>query len=263
MISVWGLISITAIIISSGFLSRLFRPARLIEYPVLLFLFTTGQLILTGFILSRLNLLAGPVYWAAGGGVVLVLEGAAIALFPSLRAPARRKTRAAHFFSDTRPWFAGLPRFEKFIISLLLVTIIAVNIINLAVVFSTAPHIWDNMVTRLSRTAYYIQHGNMGYYDANMYSQVLFQKNGEILFLYMMVISGRGDNPVLLVQFFSYWMVILLVYGISRELKLKKSAALFAALIFGLLTQVILQATTANNDLLITAYIGSLVAGRR
>lgn len=108
----------------------------------------------------------------------------------------------------------------------------------------------------MPRVAYYLQHGNLNFFEANYWAQVVHAKNSAILLKYVFLVSGRNENFFRLVQFLAYLACLFAVYGISRRLKLEWSWALLSSLSFGLFVEVLLQAVTPQNDLLITAYVG-------
>jgi 4-amino-4-deoxy-L-arabinose transferase-like glycosyltransferase len=103
---------------------------------------------------------------------------------------------------------------------------------------------------------YYLQQGNLSYFDANFSAQVLHPKNATLLLSYAYLVSGRNENALQLVQFISYWVAVCSVYAISRKAGNDRTRSVFAATVCGLLTEWLMQATTTQNDMILTAFFG-------
>jgi 4-amino-4-deoxy-L-arabinose transferase-like glycosyltransferase len=149
----------------------------------------------------------------------------------------------------------SLAVFEKRLLAALLGTTALVGILNLVVLLSTAPNNVDSMYYHLTRMAYYLQQGHLGYYDAAYWAQVVHPKNSTILQIYAYLISGRNENLTQVIQFVAYWVAVVVVFGIAQSIGFRRSASLFAALIFALLIQCIMQSNTTQNDILVALYI--------
>lgn len=249
----WGIVSAALAIFNSWILAALCRPGRIVTRIAWIFLFGIAQIVIAGQALSLLGRLDDVFYWTAALLAVTAVSSAAGVV---LRVPRRFLILPR---LEIGKGFGNLGVMERAVIYCLASTVLFAGILNLSVIIFSAPHIWDNMVTRLPRVAYWLQNGHLGYYHANMYTQILAQKNFEIVLLYTFLASGLNENLTGLLQFLSYWFALLAVYGIGRETGLRRPSAFFAALVFGLLTQILLQASTANSDLFLAALLGVLV----
>ncbi|HOO77060.1 MAG TPA: hypothetical protein PLI51_00560 [bacterium] len=230
-----------------------FRPVRFVTRIAWMFLVGCIEIVIVAQVLSWRDLLADSWCWA----VALLLAAAVPAAIAWTKHIPLGWGLPSNRGLGKNP--AGQPLPDRAILSFLGVTVIGTSLLTLIVIVGVAPYIWDNLVTRLPRVAYWLQRGNMGYYDANMYTQVLAQKNFEILLLFTFLASGLRENLVGLVQFVSYWTALVMVYGITWELGRTRASALFSALVFGLLPQVLLQSGTANSDLFLAALLAILV----
>lgn len=257
MDSILGLATLATLLLAGYFLSRLFRPDRFAESALAVFCAVTALIPSLGYGLSALRLLDSLPAWFFAGLAALSLILAALAAIPPLRRLAfGRKREPAE---SGKEWWRALPLADRAVLALLAVTALLCGALNLADVVFTAPHIWDNMVYRLPRVAYWLQQGHCGYFDATLSTQVLVQKNFELILSFVFMVSGKNENLSQSVQFISYWFGAVAIFGIARRLGAAKASGVFAALVYLLLPQVLLQASTANNDLLICAYLGSLV----
>jgi len=70
-----------------------------------------------------------------------------------------------------------------------------------------------------------------------------------------------GENLTQGIQYASYWVAACSVYGISRKVGHSPAQALFTALSGLLLINWLMESTTTQNDLIITAYVGIAVYG--
>ena len=256
---IFGIISLVVLLFSTAVLGRLLRPPGRVAYIIFFFLVLTGQIIVIAFILSALNVLSSTLYWLLFSLAALLLTGLAGLSNRSRRGRVFSRIPLPPISLIFKQWHQELSRTGKIIIFSLLITTLLVGLLNLIGIAFIAPGNYDGMAYRLARVAYYLQHDNIGYFDANYANQVVIQKNAELLMLYAFLVSGRSENITQLVQFIAWWVAIVSVYGISREIGLRQPSSLFPALVFALLTECILQSTTVQNDMLLTAYLGVVV----
>ncbi len=238
------------------------RPNRASDWVIYPFVYLTAEIVLVGFILSAFNRIASELWWGLTG-LALFLLAVGVSF---LRRPLRRPSLIG-WSSSIGDWWRAVPRWEKRILKVILATVALTGLLNAGIVLFSAPHTWDNLAYRLARVAYYLQHGNLGYYDANYVQQIAVQKNCSILMLFSMIVSGRNENLTQIWQFLAYWTAAACVFGIAREIGLKRSASLLAAGVFALLTVSLMQSTTTQSDMLLAAFAGcvsySLLAYRR
>lgn len=256
MAGIVGIISVGLLLSAGWLIARCFRPQGMAEWLIIGFLAATAQVVLGGVILSGLDLLSSVNSWAVLNlaGLLLALAGNAL-LGHRVMDPVA--TREPAF--SINGLFGELDGLGKWILIPLISTALLTGLLNAAVAVFTAPHHWDSLVSYLTRMAYWLQHGNFEYYPAQYWAQITYQKTHSLLHLYAFLAAGRGENFTQLVQYLAYWISVLSVYGITRRLGLKRSAALFSALVFSLLTECLMQSTTNQSDMLLTAYLGATV----
>ncbi len=249
----WGIVSFLGFLAGALTWSRLSRPARLVDWIIFPFLYLGVQIVAAGLVLSEFGRLASAGCWAISGLVLSVLAGGLSLLRPP--APGMPPPPAGGRTS-LGAWWISLPSGERRILKLILTTLAVVGLLNASVVLFSAPHTWDNLAYRLARVGYFLQHGHLGYYDANYVQQVVVQKNCSLLILFSLVVSGRNENLAQIWQFLAYLTAASCVFGISREIGQKRSAALLAAGVFALLTVCLMQSTTTQSDMLLAAFAG-------
>jgi len=159
------------------------------------------------------------------------------------------KTFSKWYLSEVHLW-------EKMLLILMACTVISVAAYNLVIILFSAPHNWDSMNYHLPRMAYYLQQGNFFFFDGNYWAQVIHPKNSTALLIYVFLVSGHNENITQFVQYASYWVFVLSIWGISRKIGFNQAESIFSGLVGGLITEAILQSTTTQNDLAIAAYLG-------
>jgi len=250
-----GLLSLLCLMASSLLLVRALRPGHLAEACVTLFVCFAGQVTLLAYVLSGLESLHSLLHWLAGSAVLLAAAcGAAI---PVLRRAARNDSAgpdAGAAGGNAPPLDAPGPA-SRLRLGAMTTTVALCGAANLLVVVLCAPGTWDSMSYHLARVAYYLQQGSFAAFDANYWAQVVHPVNSAALSLFAYVVTG-SENLVQIVQFLSYWAALFAVHGITATLGASRRTQLCAALVFGLLITCLMEASTAQNDMLLAAYIG-------
>jgi hypothetical protein len=260
----YNIISLFSLVFSCYLILRILQVEGISEKVIFLFSILTAQIIVFGYILSFINHLSDLRYWTILSLISLLISATAYILVrkkaPYVGFSSFRFDLIHHFVKYIKNWFKEeLSRFEKIVLSLLIFTTLLLGILNLIIIIFTAPQNWDSMTYHLARVAYYLQHNNLNYYPANYWAQVVHPKNSSILLLYTYLISGRNENLTQLVQYISYWVAVCGVYGISRKVGNSIPQSIFTATVSALLIEWLLQATTTQNDLILTAYFGVIV----
>jgi hypothetical protein len=128
-----------------------------------------------------------------------------------------------------------------------------------AVLILTVPqNNYDSMTYHLSRVAYWLQHQNLAAWLTPNPRQTTFPINAELGILWTVLFSGN-DHWSGLVQWVCVLAIAIAIFGISRLLGASRPQAAFSSLLFASLPGILLQSTTTQNDLVVTAFfIGCL-----
>jgi Dolichyl-phosphate-mannose-protein mannosyltransferase len=119
------------------------------------------------------------------------------------------------------------------------------------------PNNWDSMTYHLARAAAWYQHHSVGYLPgANTERLNIFPPNAEIATLYTLALA-RGDRLAALPQYLAGLACLVACYALARRVGFTRSSSLFAALLLGSLSQVVLQSTTTQNDLLVASFVAA------
>jgi hypothetical protein len=114
-----------------------------------------------------------------------------------------------------------------------------------------APSNWDSMTYHLSRAAYWLQFHSADHYPGGTVRQLGSPPNAEMLQAWTMLLSGT-DRFASLVQWIALLGLGTTVFSGARLLGFPAPASLFAAGLFVAMPQPILQASTTQNDLVVS-----------
>jgi hypothetical protein len=221
--------------------------------------FTMAALLRLTFVGSLL-----AAYLIASAEIVLLAE--ALSLFHEIRARAVLIGEAAIAATGTALWVrVGAPRPKVPAIRAraarlhptLLVLGIAVALalaLEGVLVVTAAPNNWDAMSYHLSRAAAWYQDGSLAHLVTHTERENVFPPNAELQSLFTMVFA-HGDRFAAMPQFVAELTLLIAIFGIGRRLGFGRSAAAFGALTFATLSEVVLQATSTQNDLVVSACI--------
>ncbi|RYU97433.1 hypothetical protein [Emticicia agri] len=225
------------------------------DYGLKWFLGLVSCIIPTGFFLAKLNLINQPVYWGASANVIATLFHV---LF-------RQIANNHHFNLQTG--FQGLqqklatnwlnqPVLNKVSFGILLLAVFITAIINLIISFVTFPNEWDSMTGHLVKCAYYLQNGNMDRLQGTTWTIDFYPNSLPTLQLFFYHVLGEKGFKV--IHYLSYWFFALSSYGIAYKISKNFIASLFVGLITLLLPTALVQATTTETDIVLSAYLGIL-----
>ena len=262
---------------SAAAFTRLLAPRGAVEAVLLVFLVWSGEVLLSGYVLSGASAFGSPPAWAGCGAVWLVLavtmvvarDRRSVALRGALgdRVAATR-TRIAAAIREPVAALRRMPRAERLLFLPPIAVVVVLGAVNLATALVVAPYTVDCLTYHLARVGYYLQHGHLGYFEANYPNQALHAKGSAVLLTWAFLAADRREAAMSLVQYAAYWVALAAVYGIGRRVGVARRYASLGACLFGLTTITLLQASTPQNDLLLAAYAGCalyflLAGGRR
>jgi hypothetical protein len=137
---------------------------------------------------------------------------------------------------------------------LYLVVVVAVVIYELVLGLTVPPNNWDSLTYHLSRVAAWAQHSGI-YWIPNASTDRMneFQPLAEQQILYLFVATHRSLLYAV-PQFLAELAILTGVYGTSRRLGFEVRAAACSAFLFATFGLVVLEATTAQNDLVAAAF---------
>lgn len=153
-----------------------------------------------------------------------------------------------------RGWQIGESFRQHPALGVLLIVLVICALVNLVLAVGLPVNNWDSMTYHLSRVGYWIQHGSTDHFFTHNERQNFAPPNAEFGIL-SVVIFVRAEWPAPLGQYAAYFVCLAAVYFIARQLGASNAASLFAALLLGTMTEVILQATIPKNGLIVSSFL--------
>lgn len=120
------------------------------------------------------------------------------------------------------------------------------------------PNNWDSMTYHLSRVGYWLQHNSFYPWPTPNPRQISFPMNAEIGILWTVLFWGT-DQLAGFVQWLAVPASMVAIVGLARMLGSTRAQSVFAALIWATFTEIVLQSTTTQNDLVASAFFVSMV----
>jgi hypothetical protein len=213
---------------------------------------------------------AGPFVMAAGvcASAALIAGTTVLSIFSAWTRTAMLVLLVAAAVAAVAGWFAtgrarptGQPALRwlrdlrgptAWIVALAAIAILVQGYIG----FAIAPSNWDSMTYHLSRAAYWLQYDSIAQYPGATLRQAASGPDGEVLQALTMMMSGT-DRWVASVQWLALIGTAIAVFSGARLLRFDRGPSAFAACLFVLLPQPLMQSTTTQNDLIETFFVGA------
>lgn len=222
-------------------------PTRnLLDLVITQFLLACGQIVLIFEAASLLGVLSQPIAFIVIQGVLLC--GALIFWFFTRHFAALAPASIPH----------SLQQFGRFlqknkVFTLYALVLLAIYIGVAALSISYPQTTSDSLYNHLSRIGHWLQQGSLKPYSSFSDFAVTYPYNNSLLMMWS-VLFLKDDLLVGLTQWFSAFALSASIYGLGLELHFEKKPSAYAALIFLTFPIVILEAGTAQNDLLAAAF---------
>ena len=130
----------------------------------------------------------------------------------------------------------------------------AALIVQFYVGVSVAPNNWDSMTYHLSRVAYWLQYDSALRYSGGTARQLGSAPNAEFMIAWIYALLGT-DLLAFVVQWISLLGLGVGIFSMARLLKFAAGPSAFAAALFVILPQPIMQSTTTQNDLVVSFFL--------
>jgi hypothetical protein len=130
----------------------------------------------------------------------------------------------------------------------------------LAVTLFTAllypPNTWDSMTYHMPRVVHWINQQSIAFYPTDIFRQNYQMPLAEFAILHFQLLAG-GDAFANMVQWTSYLCLICLSSVVAQELGLSPRQQLISALVTASLPMVLMQASSTQNDLVVSVFLCS------
>ncbi|MDH5505846.1 MAG: glycosyltransferase family 39 protein [Anaerolineae bacterium] len=133
-----------------------------------------------------------------------------------------------------------------------------VYLLGAVLILVVRPNTYDGLTYHISRAGYWLQNKSFAPWPTPNLRQVIFPMNAEIGLLWTMLFWG-SDRLVGFVEWLAVPITCINIYGLGRLLGGNRQAALFSSLIWATFPQVVFQATSTFNDLIVNVFFISMV----
>ncbi|MBI5236219.1 MAG: glycosyltransferase family 39 protein [Deltaproteobacteria bacterium] len=249
-LSTIALIATTAILIIRAWMPRLKSEAT-----VLFFLLVSVEISLLGYATSYAGKLASLEHWFVLSLLCLVPVWTITKAYKRFsrdeEADDETAPKATSFITELR----AMSRPDFYVIAAMAITVFLCGVLTLILVIFTTPHVYDSLSYWIARIGYFLQQGSLDHLEANQFWIAHRPKIQTILMLFTFLATGGNENLMQLVNLLGYWVIIVSIYYLCMELELPRPKALFASLLFALLVNPLMVASSTQNDMLLPAYI--------
>lgn len=118
------------------------------------------------------------------------------------------------------------------------------------------PNTWDSMTYHMPRVAHWISNHDVSFYPTEISRQNYQMPLAEFAIMHVQILTG-SDLYANLIQWLSFLVLICLGPLISYELGLNKQQQYVTAIIIATLPMAILQASSTQNDLVVSCFLMS------
>lgn len=121
------------------------------------------------------------------------------------------------------------------------------------------PNNWDSMTYHLPRIEHWLQNGSLAFYPTSIPRQNVMGQFAEIVLLQLRALSG-SDIYYNSLQWVAYVSTIINVSYIAMQLGASNREQVVAAVIGGTIPMAVLQASSTQNDLIVSWWVTSLAS---
>ncbi|AFK02943.1 hypothetical protein Emtol_1801 [Emticicia oligotrophica DSM 17448] len=228
---------------------------NLSDYAIKFFLGLVSCIIPTGYLLSEFNQIGQAVFWGISVNVFAIIL---YFIFQKLtnRQSFSLKRSLINLPKELSNLWYQQGSTGKVILSILSIGLFIVTVLNLIIFLFSYPNEWDSMTGHLVKCAYYLQNGNMNRMQGTTWTIDYYPNSLPTLQMFFYHLLGEQGFKI--IHYLSYWMFSISAYGISLKITNNKTASVFVFLVSALLPTALVQATTTETDIVLSAYLGSL-----
>lgn len=221
---------------------RRHRPVR--EWLLDAYLFGAWMAVIAASILSVLQQLDSPRAWTGAGAAALLTA-------------VLWRARTGRDVQGGTPADSSSVRRARPLLVVLAAAAATAIVCNLVLMMGTAPGSWDSLSYHLPRMALSLQRHAFDIGPTNYWAQESHPIGSTAMLVLTSVASAHNEHAVAAWQMAGWIVAALAVFAIARELDASPPAAGFAALLFAVLPQAIVQAPSAGNDMVLAAVTGA------
>lgn len=243
------IIAISLVFISAIFAISVFKIDSIISRILALYLFFVAQIVIAGEIAGLTGQIHSPGFYLVFHALFLIF---AYVAWKKSNKPIFNPIAALKEFSPKpKRLLALIGKYpDLFLFSGgILVSLIITAVLILVV----PPNTNDSMTTHMARIGFWLQNGSFRSWDSPYIFQLIYPVNAQLQILWTIIFSG-SDKYAGFIQWFAMLYAGIAIYGMARLLGWNRPASFFAMLVWASFPQIVLQSSSTQNDLAVTAF---------
>ena len=231
------------------------------EIMILVFLFYSSSIILSGYLLSEFHLWNSRILWCI---IPFFFSYILYILFNKSFLNSEVTNKSAFKITGSTIQsihieFSGMNLFERIIFSILFWTISILTIAQVYLIFNTPPNEWDSMTGHLNRILYFLNQGTTEHFIGTNFNVDTYPKSFCSIQVYPFLMSGYNEHFFKLPNYGSFWLICFGTYGILKQLGASYKSRLLGSLIVFLSPNIIMQSILTDTDIVLGAYLVSII----
>lgn len=231
------------------------------ELFILFYVFYSGIVISTGFILSEFSLLDKRFFWVI---ITLLIAGIISIGFnsPQLKIPSREDSAFKLVGRNIQTFhlkFLSLNVFEKLISILFFGSFCIILFVQLILFIYVPSNEWDSMTGHLNRILYFLNDHTFSKLIGTNWNNDTYPRAFSAVQLFPFIFNNMNENWFKFQNQLSYIIVGISIYGSLKHLNFNKKIRLISSFICFFLPNILLQSYTTDTDIVLAAYLGSCI----
>ncbi|MHA8066238.1 glycosyltransferase family 39 protein [Aquirufa sp. ROCK2-A2] len=152
---------------------------------------------------------------------------------------------------------SGLQKFTFFCIFW---TLVLITMLQFSVMLFCPPNEWDSMTGHLNRILYFLQEGSsLTHFIGTNWNIDTYPRSFSSIQVYPFLMNDKQELWFRMPNYISYWILSFSIYGILKRLEIEFKIRLLISSFILLLPITIMQSLTTDTDIVLGAYLGSLL----
>lgn len=221
----------------------------------------SASIILSGYILSELNIWNSTISWSIVPFLVIIgfLQLFSNSIFQAERLNASSFKITGRAIQKFHEVYKSSTKTERLAFTILLVSFILIHLIQVSITFYSPPNEWDSMTGHLNRILYFLQNGSLKHFIGTNWNIDTYPKAFSSIQAYPFLMTNWNEHFFKLPNMSAYWILFIGTYGILKRLAVPFIIRVFCASMVLFVPIAIIQSTSTDTDIVLAAYLVSYV----
>lgn len=221
----------------------------------------SASIILSGYILSELNIWNSIISWSILPFLVIIgfLQLFSNSIFQAERLNASSFKITGRAIQKFHEVYKSSTKTERLAFTILLVSFILIHLIQVSITFYSPPNEWDSMTGHLNRILYFLQNGSLKHFIGTNWNIDTYPKAFSSIQAYPFLMTNWNEHFFKLPNMSAYWILFIGTYGILKRLAVPFIIRVFCASMVLFVPIAIIQSTSTDTDIVLAAYLVSYV----